>query len=140
MRRTLFAVAALSVFFTVGCTKTWVEDAGNYKRVFGYEKPASVQVVHSYYREQTNLFGSTYKYHFIEFRDEKFDPTKLHSVKLEVPDARSRYGCDQNPPSWFLSKSPEHYEMWVSTIWSGVRVFRDKDDGVIYSCAGKGNS
>jgi len=32
-----------------GCGATWVDDAGNFKRVFGFSQPGDVKVIHSYY-------------------------------------------------------------------------------------------
>jgi hypothetical protein len=140
MRHALLAFAVFSMFLTLGCGKTWVDDDKNFERSFGFEKPPSIQVVHSYYRENINVLGTKHKSYFIAFRslDGKFDPSKMEMN--EEPGTRSRFGCAPNPPSWFVPKSPDRYQMWVSKDWAGVRAFRDKDDGTIYQCAGEGGS
>jgi len=43
----LLSVALLGIL--ASCGGTWVEDGGNFKRVFGFSKPPEVTVLHSYY-------------------------------------------------------------------------------------------
>jgi hypothetical protein len=141
MKRALLAAAVLLMIGAAGCSKTWVDDDGNFERAFMFKKGPEEQVIHSYYREDKRLLGGVYKTYFFAIRlpESKTDEGKYHqSETKEEPDARSRFGCDANPPSWFVSKAPEHYEMWVLKDMASFREFRDKDDGTTYLCAGRG--
>jgi hypothetical protein len=133
-------VFILGLFFTTGCSNTWIDDDGNFRRVFGYDKPPDVQIVHSYYWQKPRWSGGReYRYFFAQRGPDGMRDVmgKDKSMNLEQPDSRARYGCGGSPPSWFVSKSPDHYEMWVMKDWSGGRVFRDKDDSTWYRCAGE---
>lgn len=144
MRRALVGAGMLLLVGAVGCSKTWVDDEGNFERLSGFKMGPSVQVVHSYYREDKTWLGSTYKTFFFQLRLPESKPNdEKRREKFyinEIPDARSRYGCDPNPPSWFVSKAPEHYEMWVMKDAASFREFHDKDDGMTFVCGGRGGT
>lgn len=134
----LLGVAAL--LLTTGCSTTWVDDDGNFKRMFGFDKPPDVIVLHSYYWQAPRWSGTSEVRYFIVMRGtDKFahDMVAHESGNVMVADPNARNGCGNTPPSWFVPKRPDRYELWVLKESAGVRVFRDKDDNTIHVCAGR---
>ena len=118
-----------------GCGGTWVDDEGNFKRVFGFDKPNDVQVLHSYYWKSPH-WSTEYQY-YIALRTSASFANGLTATQLvspAIPDANALEQCGGNPPQWFVSKPFSHYEMWIPKNSYRYRVFRDKDDNTIYAC------
>ena len=119
-----------------GCGGTWVDDRHNFDRVFGFNKPADVQVIHSYYWKSPH-WSTEYKYFIAlkpspKFVEELTSPELMRKATSEetgIPDT-----CGDNAPQWFLPKVPTEYEMWVSRSGLTYRVFRDKMDGTLFVC------
>jgi hypothetical protein len=131
--RLLIAIAGLALLG--GCGGTWVEDAGNFKRIFGFDMPTDVQVLHSYYWKSSH-WSTEYRYYIAMRSSSKFT-AGLTSAKLmtpAVPEESALEACGGSPPQWFVSKPPSRYEMWVPKNSAAYRVFRDKDDSTIYVC------
>ena len=130
--------ALLTLVFAVGCSKAWIDDEGNYRRAYGFDKAPYIQIVHSYY--STSRWGRKDPRYFFAQRLPEELVQKLvadGTMRSETPDSRARYGCGGKPPDWFVPKSADHYEMWVYKDFSGIRMFRDKDNGTIYNCGGR---
>jgi hypothetical protein len=117
------------------CGGTWVDDDGNFKRVFGFSKPQDVKVVHSYYWKSPH-WSVEYRY-FLALRASSKFTAGLTSSELvtAVPSDRTVLdGCWAERPQWFLPKSLGNYEVWVPKAAAGYRVFRDRADGALFIC------
>jgi len=126
---------ALLLLVLSSCGGTWIDDAGNFRRVFGFSKPQDVDVLHSYYWKSPH-WSVEYRY-FIALRVSPGFVAGLTSAQLMipgVPDGTALNSCGDKPPQWFLPKSPGNYEVWVPKTATGYRVFRDNADGVLYLC------
>jgi hypothetical protein len=118
-----------------GCGGTWVDDEGNFKRIFGFDKPTDVQIQHSYYWKSPH-WSTEYQY-FIALRGSPKFVSGLTAAQLvspAIPDTSALEVCGSNPPRWFLSKPLNNYQMWTPKNSDKYRVFQDKDDGTIYAC------
>jgi hypothetical protein len=118
-----------------GCGGTWVDDEGNFNRVFGFDKPNEVQVLHSYYWKSPH-WSTEYQYYIALRASTKFASglTAAQLMSPATPNSDMREQCGSNPPQWFVSKPPSHYQMWIPKNSDQYRVFQDKDDGIIYVC------
>ncbi len=117
------------------CGGTWIDDDGNFRRVFGVSKPQDVDVLHSYYWKSPH-WTTEYSY-FISLRASPKFVTGLTSAEPMTsvpPDARVLSSCGDKPPQWFLPKSLTDYEVWIPKAAVGYRVFRDKADGTLFLC------
>jgi hypothetical protein len=138
-------LAILGLFFMAGCRFTRVDDPGNFERIFLFEKPPEVQVVHSYYHKNPDWLPPTDPRYYIELRgmgNSSSDPTKWGTLKAATPTDADRKQCGQEPPDWFVPKAVSHYQMWIPIKERpedniGLREFRDKDDGTLFYCLGK---
>jgi hypothetical protein len=126
------AVAVLLIL--TGCGGTWVDDDRNFQRVFGFDKPNDVQVLHSFYWKSAH-WSTEYRY-YISLRASSQFASSLTDARLMRPAAPefAPDSCGSDRPDWFAPKSMTKYEMWVSKENLSYYVFRDKDDGVIYAC------
>jgi hypothetical protein len=118
-----------------GCGGTWIDDDGNFNRVFGFSKPQDLEVLHSYYWKSPHW---TVEYiYFISLKASPKFVTGLTSPELmtSVPSgAEGLRSCGDKPPKWFLPKSLTDYEVWIPKAAEGYRVFRDKADGTLFLC------
>ena len=127
----------LAMLLMAGCGSTWVDDAANFKRIYGFDKPNGVQVMPSYYWKAPKWRGTNYRYYIAQRGPVGFaTDTAMGSamMKREPSNSSARLGCGAAPPDWFVPKAPEQYDMWVSIFSPGIRVFKDKDDNTIFSC------
>ena len=118
-----------------GCGGTWVDDEGNFARVFGFSRPQDVEVVHSVYWKSAH-WSSEY-YYFIALRaSPKFlaGLTSAESVTPVASEKTAADACGEKPPEWFMPKSVNSYEAWVPKAGTGYRVFRDRTDGTLFLC------
>jgi hypothetical protein len=132
-RRVLLLVA-LTLLILTGCGGTWVDDDQNFKRVFGFEKPQNVIVLHSYYWKSSH-WSAEYRY-FIALRvPAQFVDGLTHArlMTLRTPDETMVNSCGDKPP-WFLPGSLTNYEAWTPRSADRYRVFRDKADGTLFVC------
>ena len=129
-----------------GCVFTRVDAPGNFERIFGFDKPPDVQVVHSYYHKSPDwIHPSDFRWYIALHGtgNSSSDPTMWGTVKAATPTDADRKQCGPEPPDWFVPKPVSHYEMWIPIDdgpfkdHGGAREFRDKDDGTLYYCAGK---
>ena len=118
-----------------GCGGTWIDDKGNFKRIFGFDKPNDVQVVHSYYWKSPH-WSTEYQYYIALHTSTRFASglTAAQLMSPAVPDKDALAQCGSSLPPWFVSKPLSHYEMWVPKNTFQYRVFQDKDDSTIYVC------
>lgn len=135
LRNCTASIMLIALSFVSACGGRWVDDSGNFERIFGFNKPKDVEVLHSYYWKSPH-WTTEYSY-FIALRASQKFVTGLTSAKLMNEAAPSETtinsGGDQRPP-WFLPKSVTSYEMWVPNATGGYRVFRDKIDGTLFVC------
>lgn len=127
----LFCIATLVTM--VACSRTWVDDPGNYKRAFGFAKPPEVEVIHSYYKEH---YPGQFQYFFAMKTSPAFQASLLSqrgTTKKNGPLGRE--GCGE-PPDWFVPNPSDQYELWISPSRTSVRMFRDIRTGIFYVCAG----
>ena len=128
----------VSFLLLTGCGGEWIDDKGNFKRVFGFDKPAEVRVIRSYYWKSSH-WSVEYKY-YIEletpssFFDHLTDPKLMDSSTAEIA-ARADCTANSSKPSWFLSKPLNEYQAWIPKGKSDYRLFREKPDGKLFICA-----
>jgi len=117
------------------CGGTWVDDAGNFKRVFGFSKPTDVRVVHSYYWKSPH-WSVEYRY-FIALQASSKFAAGLTSPELVTAIAFDRAvldACGTERPPWFLPKPLGEYEVLIPNAAGEYRIFRDKADGALFLC------
>ena len=128
-----FSLMALLVS-AAGCGGTWVDDPGNFKRVFGFPEPDGVRMLHSYYWKSPH-WSTEYSYFIAVQASSKF-VAGLTSNELMTgvkPDPKMLETCGTRPP-WFLPKPLASYEAWLPKTQMGYRVFRDRSDGTLFVC------
>jgi hypothetical protein len=132
-RRLLSSVALLCVLSS--CGGTWVDDGGNFERVFGFVKPPEVKVLHSYYWKSTH-WSVEYRYFISLQASPKFVDglTSSELMTAVVPDGAVLDICGGERPKWFLPKPLGNYDVWVPKAAVGYRVFRDRADGALFLC------
>jgi hypothetical protein len=131
----MMGVVFLGLTLLSACGGRWIDDSSNFERIFGFDKPQGVEVLHSYYWKSSH-WTTEYSY-FIALRASQKFVTGLTSAKLM--DQASLTGtaigsCGNERPSWFLPKSITAYEAWVPKGGGDYRVFRDKGDGTLFVC------
>ena len=134
-RRALSFVVGLACFLA-SCGGTWVDDAGNFKRVFGFSKPPDVRVVHSYYWKSAH-WNTEYRYFIaLQGSSSKFSGGLISSalVTAVAPDETVLGRCGTERPHWFLPKPLSAYEAWIPKTTGEYRIFRDKADGALFVC------
>ena len=117
-----------------GCGGTWVDDPGNFRRVFGFNQPDEVTVLHSYYWKSPH-WTTEYSY-FIAMQPSSKFLAGLTSNELMVPakpEPKLLESCGTRP-TWFLPKPLASYEVWLPKIQMGYRAFRDRTDGTLFVC------
>jgi len=135
MIRLQLLLLALLLLVLPSCGGTWVDDDGNFKRVFGFSKPPDVNVLHSYYWKSAH-WSAEYRYFILLKASPKFSAGLTSSELMipVVPGATVSNLCEQERPQWFLPKSLADYEMWAPRAATGYHVFRDKVDGTLFLC------
>ncbi|HEY1528523.1 MAG TPA: hypothetical protein VGH51_20035 [Candidatus Angelobacter sp.] len=132
-------VSPLVFFFLLltGCWGEWVDDKENFKRVFDFEKPAEVQVIHSYYWKSPH-WTVEYRYYMeIDASQGFFDKlTASQVMDSSTAQIAAQAPCSTNreKPSWFLPKPLNEYLAWIPKTKSDYRIFRDKADGRVFVC------
>ena len=128
----------LTIFFALlvmtGCGGTWVDDGKNFGRVFGFEKPGDVTVLHSFYWKSSH-WSTEYRYFIALQPSTKFVEGLTHpsfSIPV-VPDERLLESCGEKP-QWFLPKPLANYEAWKPKTDDRYRIFRDKSEGTLFVC------
>jgi hypothetical protein len=134
MRWRLLLMAGLLLVLS-GCGGTWVDDEGNFNRIFGFDKPKDVVVLHSYYWKSPH-WSVEYNY-FIGLQVPPKFAAGLVSPELMTAVASDQTlldSCGTKRPQWFLPKSLTNYEAWVPKAAKGYRIFHDKADGFFFLC------
>jgi hypothetical protein len=134
VRKVLLVVSCLALWIVAGCGGTWVDDERNFKRVFDFNKPQDVTVVHSYYWKSSH-WSTEYRY-FIALRAPLRFVERLTDAKLmtpKSPDEAMVSSCGDRP-QWFLTEPLTNYEAWIPKSDDRYRVFRDKTDGIVFVC------
>jgi len=105
----------------LSCGGTWVDDGGNFKRVFGFSKPPEVKVLHSYYWKSPH-WSVEYRYFISLQASPKFVDglTSSELMTVVVPDSAVLDICGDERPKWFLPKPLANY---VSFKRAGDLVF-----------------
>ena len=134
-----FTYAALTSLFLLltGCGGEWVNDKGNFKRVFGFEKPAGVRVEQSYYWKSPH-WSTEYSYYMALDAPADF---VLHLTDSQLmtpvaPETAASAECTSSnlKPSWFMPNSLSEYEAWIPKTDLGYRVFHHRTDGRLFLC------
>jgi hypothetical protein len=118
-----------------GCGGTWIDDPGNFKRVFGFNQPGDVKVVHSYYWKSPH-WTTEYRYFIaLQASPEFISGLTAHGEMIAVQaDSKLLDSCSGTHPEWFLPKPMGSYEAWLPNAQVGYRVFRDRSDGILFLC------
>jgi len=135
MIRWRFLPLFLLLLVLLSCGGTWVDDDGNFKRVFGFSKPPDVDVLHSYYWKSPH-WSVEYRY-FIALKVSAKFAAGLTSAELMIPvapDGTVLGSCGDKRPPWFLPKALTNYDVWIPKAATGYRVFRDKADTTLFLC------
>ena len=119
----------------IACSGTWIDDPRNFKRVFDFEKPQDVTVLHSYYWKSPH-WTVEYRYYIAlqgprKFADGLTDATLMTPASAEPSTIEF---CGEPRPEWFVSKPLNQYEAWIPKTDAGYRIFRDKQDGTLFIC------
>lgn len=117
------------------CGGTWVDDPQNFKRVFSFDKPQDVTVLHSYYWKSAH-WTTEYRY-YIALRGSRKFADGLTDQSLMTPVSRDPAkieSCGSDKPNWFLPKTLSNYKAWIPKTDAGYRVFVDKEDGSLFVC------
>jgi hypothetical protein len=121
----------------VGCGGEWINDKGNFKRVFGFDKPAAVRVEQSYYWKSPH-WSSEYEYFIVLEAPPEFAQglTNSRLMTPAAPQIAASTGCtySNRKPAWFMPGSLQEYEAWVPKGDTDYRVFRHKADGRLFVC------
>jgi hypothetical protein len=131
-QRLSLAVAAIMIL--AACSGTWVDDGKNFDRVFGFDKPQGVTVIHSFYWKSSH-WSTEYRY-FIALQPSTKFVEGLTDKSLAIPvapDEKLLDSCGEKP-QWFLPKPLARYEAWKPKTNDGYRIFRDKSDGTLFVC------
>jgi hypothetical protein len=130
----LLSSAAL-LYTLASCGGILVDDGGNFERVFGFDKPPGVKVLHSYYWKSPH-WSTEYRY-FIALQASSNFVDGLTSSELMTPVAPDRIAldaCRGERPGWFLPKPLSNYDEWIPKVEADYRVFRDRADGALFVC------
>jgi len=116
------------------CGGTWVDDDGNFNRVFGFSKPQDLRAIHSYYWRSAH-WSVEYRYFIALQASPKFATglTSAEKLMASPPNKALLDACGDKAPQWFLPKPLISYEAWLPKA-AGYRVFRDKADGTLFVC------
>ena len=113
----LYFLFIIVSFLIISCgyikSGTWENDDKNWNRVYSYELPDSIELIHSWYQrsphwtlEETFYFETKFneviKENFIESLI-RIDSTKYNRIEFL-----------ENRPDWFVSKDLTNYEIWVA--------------------------
>ena len=112
-----------------------MDDRKNFDRVFGFEPPPDVTVIHSYYWKSSH-WSTEYRY-FIAIRPSTKFVDGLTDLRVAVPvkpDDKLLDSCGDKKPEWFLPKPPANYEAWKPKTNDRYRILRDKGDGTLFIC------
>lgn len=116
---------------------TWEDDPANYRRAWGEDKPADVDLVHSWYWRSPHFTRE--EAYFFQFRKHAQWPQAFVAANDMAPAVSGPAGLkpDLPPfekPAWFLPKPLDAYD-----AWSGPRasawLFVDKESGDTFICA-----
>jgi hypothetical protein len=135
LRKTVLLVIMFVALATLaGCGGTWVDDDRTFQRVFDFDKPQDVTIIHSYYWKSSH-WSTEYRY-FIALRAplkfvEGLTDTRLMTSKS--PDEEMVSSCGDKP-SWFLPKPLTNYQAWIPKSNDRYRVFHDNADGTLFVC------
>jgi hypothetical protein len=136
MRRpkVLSSLAIAWLLILVACGGTWVDDPRNFKRVFDFDKPPDIAVIHSYYWKSPHWFVE-YRYFIALAGPRKFGDGLTHpSLMIPAsPDQVKSESCGEKP-DWFLPKPLSKYDGWIPKEKAGYRVFRDQEEGTLFVC------
>lgn len=89
----------LILLCVAGCGGTWVDDPGNFKRVFGFNLPDDVRVLHSYYWRSPH-WTTEYSYFIAVQPSSKFVSglTANQFMTVVNPDHKLLKSCGPRPP------------------------------------------
>jgi hypothetical protein len=116
----------------VACGGTWIDDPRNFKRIFDFDKPPDVTVIHSYYWKSPH-WTVEYRYYIALACPRKFGDGLTDLMTHATPDQANIDSCGEKP-EWFLPKLLSSYEAWIPKTDTGYRVFRDKEDSTLFVC------
>ena len=115
---------------------TWEDDPKNWKRAWGYAKPAEVVMPHSWYWRSPHW--SLEEAYFFQFHwhEELFTQViEMNGMRLvEQTESDPRYCRDK--PGWFAPPSAAGYEIWWCTPPVDCRLFRERETKELffYAC------
>ncbi len=123
------------LMFLASCGGKWVDDAGNFERVFGFTQPEDVKVLHSQYWKSPH-WTVEYSYFIALQPSQKFtaELTAPQLMTAVASDEKLLDSCGDRRPPWFLPKPLTNYEAWLPKTAAGYRVFRDRADDTLFVC------
>ena len=125
----------ISSLFSCGyfMSGTWQDDNENWNRVYHYDLPDSVEIIHSFYwrsahwtLEQEYFFQLKYDEEIINSFLSK-GGMKLHEDNIEP---LLRYFNDK--PSWFAPLDNDRYDIFIEEGLGNFKLFVDKDKNYIF--------
>lgn len=132
--RNLAIVSTLTLLMACHRSGTWVDDPGNFKRAWGTEPPAGVQVVHSWYW-RSGHFTREEIYYFQLRAEEAYAEAFAAENHLEVssPSELGQLSFADPKPVWFAPKDPTAYRIWsTGSQESPGFVLADRGTGDIF--------
>jgi hypothetical protein len=130
----LASVLCLALLVLTGCGGTWIDDDRNFNRVFDFDKPNDVGMVHSYYWKSSH-WSTEYRY-FIALRAPLKFVEGLTDTRLmtpATPNDEMLSSCGEKP-QWFLPRPLNNYQAWIPKSDDGYRLFWDKADSTLFVC------
>jgi hypothetical protein len=144
---TLFLLLAL----TVSCSKvkekaketiqsvitpnagTWEDDLKNWKRIYNYEKPDFIKIIHSRYWQSPHW---TLEYEFYIETDscQQILDSFLSQADIELIKDTTEVRISKDKPQWFVPNSLDRYNIWKGTRHpvDNFFLFIDKENGHLY--------
>ena len=133
----LVMAAGLPAGCGYGMAGTWVDDPGNWSRVFQSTKPPDVTVVHSkYWRSPHWTFEFAYYFEIApnpKLKEQLFSKNKLRRM-IGDEAAKAKANSFGEVPVWFAPKAASEYDIWVfeGEPDRNFRMLIDKTSGVVF--------
>jgi hypothetical protein len=113
---------------------TWVDDPRNFRRAWGQEPPADVEVVHSWYWRSSHFTREEIYYFQLQAPVSYAEAFASENGLVPVgAEAITPYSFDQQKPAWFAPKPAAAYRIWSDRSRHPARyVLVDRQSGAIF--------